>query len=85
MVEVVLGVDGIVVAAAFATSIDHARIVQIADVFDALRTDRPYRPGLSVPKIIEIMRRDVGTFFDADLLQVFLQEVVSRGLPEPFA
>jgi putative nucleotidyltransferase with HDIG domain len=58
-----------------------SRIVQIADVFDALRTDRPYRPGLSVPKIIEIMRRDVGTFFDADLLLIFLQEVIARGVP----
>jgi putative nucleotidyltransferase with HDIG domain len=58
-----------------------SRIVQIADVFDALRTDRPYRKGLSVPKIIEIMRRDVGTFFDADLLLIFLQEVISRGVP----
>lgn len=60
-----------------------SRIVQVADVFDALRTDRPYRQGLPVPKIVEMMRNDVGTFFDGDLLQVFFERVVSRGIPEP--
>ena len=59
-----------------------SRIVQLADVFDALRTDRPYRLGLPVPKIVEMMRNDVGTFFDADLLELFFQDVVSRGIPE---
>jgi len=58
-----------------------SRIVQLADVFDALRTHRPYRPGIPVPKIVEMMRNDAGTFFDTDLLKVFFEEVVSRGLP----
>lgn len=62
-----------------------SRVVQLVDVFDALRTNRTYRPGLPLPRIVEVMKSEVGTFFDADLLQVFLQEVVSRGLPEPFA
>jgi len=57
-----------------------SRVVQLADVFDALRTDRPYRKGQPVPKIIEIMRHDVGTFFDADLLHIFLRHVVARGV-----
>jgi HD-GYP domain-containing protein (c-di-GMP phosphodiesterase class II) len=60
-----------------------SRVVQLADVFDALRTYRPYRPGLPVPRIVEVMKSDVGTFFDADLLELFLQNVVSRGIPEP--
>lgn len=59
-----------------------SRIVQLADVFDALRTHRPYRPGLPVPKIVEVMKADVGTFFDADLLDIFLQRVVARGIPD---
>jgi HD-GYP domain-containing protein (c-di-GMP phosphodiesterase class II) len=57
-----------------------SRIVQLADVFDALRTNRPYRPSQPVPKIVEIMKHDVGTFFDADLLRVFFEDVVSRGM-----
>ena len=62
-----------------------SRIIAVADVFDALRTHRPYRPGMPVPKIIEIMTGDVGTFFDADILEVFLDQVISRGTPAPAA
>jgi len=60
-----------------------SRIVQLADVFDALRTNRPYRPGLPLPKIVDLIKGDVGTFFDADLVKVFFEEVVSKGLPSP--
>lgn len=62
-----------------------SRVVQLVDVFDALRTNRTYRAGLPLPRIVDVMKSEVDTFFDADLLQVFFQEVVSRGLPEPFA
>jgi putative nucleotidyltransferase with HDIG domain len=60
-----------------------SRIVQMADVFDALRTTRPYRVGLPIPKVVEVMRNDIGVFFDADLLQIFFEKVVARGIPEP--
>ena len=59
-----------------------SRIVQMADIFDALRTDRPYRPGQPVPKIIEIMKHDIGTLFDPDLLMIFFKDVIARGIPE---
>jgi HD-GYP domain-containing protein (c-di-GMP phosphodiesterase class II) len=58
-----------------------SRIVQVADVFDALRTNRPYREALTPPEIVEVMTRDAGTFFDPDLLDIFLRKVVSRGAP----
>lgn len=60
-----------------------SRIVQIADVFDALRTDRPYRPALPLEEVIQMMRKDVGVFFDADLLEVFLRQVIFRRVGEP--
>ena len=60
-----------------------SRIVQLADVFDALRTNRPYRPGLPLTKIVELMKGEVGAFLDADLVKVFFEEVVSRGIPTP--
>ncbi len=53
-----------------------ARIMAIADVYDALRSDRPYRPGLSRQRAMEIMRKDVGAF-DPELLEVFL-EIIPR-------
>jgi len=58
-----------------------SRVVQVADVFDALRTHRPYRPALPLPKIFELMQGDAGTMFDPDLLEIFFRNVVSRGVP----
>lgn len=40
------------------------RIVSVADVFDALTADRPYRAAMPVSKALEIMRADVNTAFD---------------------
>jgi putative nucleotidyltransferase with HDIG domain len=58
-----------------------SRIVQVADVFDALRSNRPYRPALSVSEIFDIMSKDAGSFFDADLLDVFFRRVMDGGVP----
>jgi len=59
-----------------------SRMVQIVDVFDALRTHRPYRQGLSLPQIIEIFQSDMNACFDADLLDVFFQHIIPRYHPE---
>lgn len=40
------------------------RIVSVADVFDALTADRPYRAAMPLEKALEIMRADLGTAFD---------------------
>jgi putative nucleotidyltransferase with HDIG domain len=40
------------------------RIVTVADVFDALTADRPYRKALPVSQALAIMDKDVGTAFD---------------------
>jgi putative two-component system response regulator len=48
------------------------RIAAIADVFDALTTDRVYRKAMPVPEAIAIMVDGRGTHFDAGLLDVFL-------------
>jgi len=44
---------------------EETRIVSVADVFDALTADRPYRAAMPVEKALGIMRADVGTAFDA--------------------
>ena len=43
------------------------RIVSLADVFDALTADRPYRAAMSTQAALEIMAPDVGTSFDPQL------------------
>ncbi len=42
----------------------NTRIVTVADVFDALTADRPYRARMPVHQALSIMSRDLGTAFD---------------------
>ena len=49
-----------------------ARIVAIADCFDAMTTDRPYRKGLSAEQAIPEIVRCKGTQFDPELVDVFI-------------
>ena len=49
-----------------------ARIVAIADVFDALYSDRPYRKAYSLERALEIMQEMTATHFDPELIKTFL-------------
>jgi putative two-component system response regulator len=51
------------------------RIAAIADVFDALTTDRVYRKAFPPAEALSIMRSARGTHFDPDLLDVFLDSL----------
>lgn len=42
----------------------NTRIVSVADVFDALTADRPYRAAMPVHQALGTMSRDIGTAFD---------------------
>ena len=62
-----------------------SRIVQVADVFDALRTDRPYRAGMSLQEALDILQKDAGTRYEHALLDAFIRRVAGntqRELPE---
>jgi putative two-component system response regulator len=48
------------------------RIAAVADVFDALTSNRPYRSARTPAEAVEIMRQGRGSHFDADLLDLFL-------------
>jgi putative two-component system response regulator len=50
-----------------------ARIVTIADGFDALTTDRPYQRGFSLTKTMNIMSSIKGNTFDPEILETFLE------------
>ncbi len=49
-----------------------ARIVAIADVFDALTSVRPYKEAWSMDKALEYIRDESGKHFDPDLVKVML-------------
>jgi putative two-component system response regulator len=58
------------------------RIVAVVDVYDALTSDRPYRPALTHDKAIALMQEGKGTQFDAIVLDAFftaLRESVRPG------
>jgi methanogenic corrinoid protein MtbC1 len=57
------------------------RIVAVADVFDALTSDRVYRKAFSVEDAIQMMREQRGRHFDPVLLDAFM-EVLGRSGPD---
>ncbi|MBI1333529.1 MAG: diguanylate cyclase [Armatimonadetes bacterium] len=50
-----------------------ARILAIADTYDAMTSDRPYRKGLSVETALNAIEEGAGTQFDPDLAKVFVE------------
>jgi putative nucleotidyltransferase with HDIG domain len=55
-----------------------ARIVQVADVADALGSERPYRGALELDGVLAIMRRDAGDRLDADAVAALEAWLPSR-------
>ena len=48
-----------------------ARICAVADVFEALTSNRPYRPGMSREAAFQIMDRQSGTALDGEIYQLW--------------
>lgn len=53
------------------------RIVTVADVFDALTADRPYREAMPIDQALTIMRADLGTAFDPKVFAA-LEQALER-------
>ena len=51
-----------------------ARVFAIGDVYDALRSVRPYKPAFSEPESFKIIARESGQHFDPDVAAAFEQE-----------
>ena len=47
----------------------HARVLALADVFDALTTDRPYRPAFAPHEAVRMMGVDMAGAFDPTLFR----------------
>lgn len=55
------------------------RIVAVADVFDALTSDRVYRKAFSVDEAVQMMREQRGRHFDPVLLDAFMEVLGQTG------
>ncbi len=53
----------------------YARIVAIADVFDALGSNRVYKKAWELEKIIEMFKEEKGKHFDPKLIELFLNHI----------
>jgi HD-GYP domain-containing protein (c-di-GMP phosphodiesterase class II) len=61
-----------------------ARIVAIADAYDAMTHDRPYKRAISHEQAIRELQRNAGTQFDPDVVQVFVDLYGNRPpVPDP--
>lgn len=58
-------------------------MTHVADVYDALRSNRPYRAGLDHEVIMEMMAKDRGPVFPPDVLDVFFEDVIPRAVVSP--
>jgi len=53
-----------------------AKIVSLADSFDAMTTDRPYRRRRSFTEVVEDLRKNTGTQFDGKVVAAFLRAML---------
>ena len=53
----------------------YAKIVSIADVFDALTSDRPYRKAMSPSEAMEYVMGGSGSIFDPSTVQMFTKKI----------
>ncbi len=52
-----------------------SRIVAVADVYDALRSERPYKPAFPEKKVVAIIREESGRHFDPTIVEAFAQNL----------
>ncbi|MBT9170683.1 MAG: Cyclic di-GMP phosphodiesterase response regulator RpfG [Actinobacteria bacterium] len=59
-----------------------ARILAIADAFDAMLSHRPYKRALSLREAVQELERNAGSQFDPELVRVFLECLEEERGPE---
>jgi len=61
-----------------------ARILAVADAFDAMSSERPYHPSLKKAMIIEEIRQQAGLQFDPQVVEIFLALLAQEEGKEKF-
>ena len=54
----------------------YARIIRVADVYDAMTQKRAYKDKITPNNVIEHLMSNCGTLFDIDIVRVFMQYLV---------
>jgi putative nucleotidyltransferase with HDIG domain len=60
-----------------------ARILSVVDCFDALRSDRPYRPAMTEEAALDILVQRRGTMYDPVVVDTFLRVYRDIRVPDP--
>ncbi len=50
-----------------------ARVIHVADAYDAMTSDRPYRKGMTPEHAVSILKANAGTQFDPDVVAAFVR------------
>jgi HD-GYP domain-containing protein (c-di-GMP phosphodiesterase class II) len=60
-----------------------ARIIALADSYDAMISDRPYRQGLSIKKVQEEIEKNAGVQFDPHMVSLFAKHFKNGSVLPP--
>lgn len=55
-----------------------ARIMAVADSYDAMTTDRPYRKAMTIEQAVSELRRNAGTQFDPSVVDAFIRVLLKK-------
>lgn len=61
-----------------------AKIIAVADSYDAMTSDRSYRNGLSPKVAIDELKSLIGKFYDKDIVMAFEQILIDEGILEKY-
>jgi len=56
----------------------YARVIAVADAYDAITSTRPYRASSGREDAVDALRHDAGRHFDPDVVEKFIQSLPSR-------
>ncbi len=60
-----------------------ARIIKIADVYDALVSERQYKKPWSIEKVCNLFYNGRGTEFDSNIVDIFIEDIKPKGWEPP--